>query len=48
MTEQLNDNRIQECIQLLHKNSWKRGDILHGIFLNVLSQPNLKNRTNGF
>ena len=48
MTEELNDNRIQECIQLLLKNSWKRGDILHGIFLNVLSQPNLKNRTNGF
>ena len=45
MTEQLNDNRIQECIQLLHKNSWKRGDVVPGICLNVLSQLNLKNKT---
>ena len=43
-TEQLS-NKIQECIQLLHKNSWKRDDIVHGICLNVLSQLNLKNRT---
>ena len=44
-TEQLNKNKIQECIQFLHKNSWKRGDVVPGICLNVLSQLNLKNRT---
>ena len=44
-TEQLNKNQIQKCIQLLHKNSWKRGDIVPGICLHVLSQLNLKNRT---
>ena len=44
-TEQLNKNKIQECIQFLHKNSRKRGDIVPGICLNVLSQLNLKNRT---
>lgn len=29
----------KSVIQLLHKNSWKRGDIVQGIFLNVSSKP---------
>ena len=48
MTEWLNDNKIQECIQILHENSWKKGDVVHGIFLNVLSQLNLKKRNKWF
>ena len=31
-----------------NKNSWKRGNMVHGIFSNVLSQLNLKNRNKWF